>query len=297
MAITANRSQVALPRSPRDVEEDGVSPQTHPRVSVLMGMYNCAGTLAEAIESILGQTLVDWELVACDDGSTDGTWAVAKAFSSRAPGRIVLLRNQENVGLAATLNRCLAMSRGAFLARQDGDDLSEPVRFERQLSFLQANPKYAWVSSGMTVFRDGKDVGVRVGKPAPDARDLIRTSPYAHAPTMFRREALEAVGGYRALPYTRRTEDYDLWMRLHGLGFKGFNLQEPLYRVREDREAYSRKAFRFRLDEARTRIDGYRAMRTPLWAYGYVLRPILIGLLPLGVLRSYHEWRAGRARE
>lgn len=271
--------------------DPGTPAQSRPAVSVLMGMYNCADTLGEAIESILGQTLADWELVACDDGSTDGTWEVAQAYAARARGKLVLLKNASNLGLAASLNLCLEASLGTFIARQDGDDLSVPDRFQKQVSFLEQHPEYGWVSAGMTAFVEGRDVGSRFGKPVPTSADLIRSSCFAHAPTMFRRAVLEAVGGYRAKSYTRRTEDYDLWMRLFGAGLRGYNLQEPLYRVREDQRNYARKSFVNRIDEGITRFHGYRAMRAPPWAYAYVLRPIAIGMIPLSLLRYIHEWR------
>ena len=99
------------------------------KISVLMGIYNCEGTLREAIDSILNQTYENWELILCDDGSSDGTFAVAKEYQARFPDRIILLRNEENRGLNFTLNRCFKASSGEWIARQDGDDISLPGRF------------------------------------------------------------------------------------------------------------------------------------------------------------------------
>ena len=79
-----------------------------------MGIYNCADTLPQAIDSILAQTETDWELILCDDGSSDCTYAVAEEYARRDPERIVLLRNPKNLGLNATLNRCLKAARASL---------------------------------------------------------------------------------------------------------------------------------------------------------------------------------------
>ena len=94
-----------------------------------MGIYNCADTLAAAIDSILAQTYTDWELILCDDGSADRTYEVAEDYRSRYPEKIVLLKNERNMGLNYTLNRCLEQAKGAYIARMDGDDVSLPHRF------------------------------------------------------------------------------------------------------------------------------------------------------------------------
>ena len=101
-----------------------------------MGIYNCASTLEAAVRSIQAQTYTDWELIMCDDGSTDDTLAVARKLAEE-DGRIILLRNMMNRGLNYTLNKCLESATGEFIARQDGDDESVSTRFEKQVQFLQ----------------------------------------------------------------------------------------------------------------------------------------------------------------
>ena len=100
-------------------------------ISVIMGAYNCAHTLPEAIAAIQHQTVSDWEFIICDDGSSDETWQVASEFQ-RNDERIVLLRNEKNLGLNATLNKCLAAASGYYIARMDGDDICTPDRFEKE---------------------------------------------------------------------------------------------------------------------------------------------------------------------
>lgn len=87
----------------------------NPEISVIMGIYNCADTLSEAIESVLGQTMSEWELIMCDDGSSDATSEVAEFYIKKYPERMVLLKNKENRGLNYTLNRCLKWQQESIL--------------------------------------------------------------------------------------------------------------------------------------------------------------------------------------
>lgn len=122
------------------------------KISVIMGIYNCADTLADAIESILIQTIDNWELIMCDDGSRDNTYEIALAFAEQYPHKIFLLKNKENKGLNYTLNRCLNLAKGNYIARMDGDDLCSTDRFEKELQAFKAHPDLAVVSTAMEYF-------------------------------------------------------------------------------------------------------------------------------------------------
>lgn len=123
------------------------------------GIYNCAPTLPEAIDSILAQTFSNWQLILCDDGSADSTYAVAKSYQERFPDKIVLLQNERNMGLNHTLNRCLQKADGEYVARMDGDDVSLPTRLEKEATFLDEHPEYAIVSTPMIFFDESGDWG------------------------------------------------------------------------------------------------------------------------------------------
>ena len=129
------------------------------KVSIIMGIYNCATTLPEAIDSILAQTYSDWQLILCDDGSKDDTYVVAKAYQERWTNKIILLQNEENMGLNHTLNRCLRVATGEYVARMDGDDVSLPTRLEKEVAFLDAHPEYAIVSTPMIFFDENGNWG------------------------------------------------------------------------------------------------------------------------------------------
>lgn len=144
------------------------------KVSIIMGIYNCAATLPEAIDSILAQTFSDWQLVLCDDGSKDSTYTVAESYQEKFPNKIVLLQNERNMGLNHTLNRCLQIANGEYVARMDGDDISLPTRLEKEARFLDAHPEYAIVSTPMFFF-DETVIGDEA-MPLKSRRSLISSS-------------------------------------------------------------------------------------------------------------------------
>ena len=200
------------------------------RISILMGIYNCAPTLAEAIDSILEQTYSDWELILCDDGSQDNTYQIAKEYQALYPERIVLLQNEQNQGLNYTLNKCLSHAKGEYVARMDGDDISLPERLEKEIEFLDSNPEYAIVSTPMIFFDEHGDWGRSYAIQKPEKKDFIKHSPvFCHAPCMIRREAMENVGGYTVDKKMLRFEDVNLWYKLYGAGYRGYNLDAPYY--------------------------------------------------------------------
>lgn len=259
------------------------------KVSIIMGIYNCADTLSEALDSILAQTYQNWELILCDDGSEDGTLLIAMDYLKNFPDRIRLLQNHTNLGLNKTLNRCLEQATGEYIARMDGDDFSMPDRLEREVIFLDEHPEYAVVSCPMIYFDEHGDWGVGTAKEIPEPLDFVKGTPFCHAPCMVRAEAFQAANGYSLDPRTRRAEDYDLWFRLYELGYKGYNLQSPYYKMRDDESAYHRRKFKYCLNEAYVRATGFRRLKLPATSYVWVLRPIFVGLLPKCIYLKLHH--------
>jgi glycosyltransferase EpsE len=259
-----------------------------PRVSILMGVYNCANTLGEAIDSILCQTYSDWELIICDDGSADDTLQIVREYAARDP-RIVIAQNFRNLGLNHTLNHCLKLARGELCARMDGDDVSEPERLEKLVLALDSNPKFALVSSWVSFFDEGGKWGVGRSKPQPDSMDLATGTPFCHAACMIRTGVLRDLGGYGTDAWLRRSQDYHLWFRLYAAGHRGVNLQEVLYRVRDGRDAVGRRGFSVRLMEARIMWFGFRLLKFPLWQYFRILRPLVLGLIPGWLYAHLHK--------
>ena len=252
-----------------------------------MGIYNCASTLAESIESLLNQTYKDFELIMCDDGSIDETYLVAKRFSEQHDN-IILLQNERNRGLNYTLNRCAQVASGEYFARQDGDDVSLPERFEKEIEILEKFPDISLVSSAMIHFDESGDFKTKYNSEIPQRKDFVAGPPFCHAPCMIRKDAFNAVGGYSESDKLLRVEDYHLWFKLYAFGFTGYNIQEPLYKMRDDRNAFSRRTLKNRLNESYVRYIGYKMLNLPFWNYISVIRPILVGLLPLCIYKYFH---------
>jgi len=223
------------------------------KITVLMGVYNCAATLREALDSLLAQTFQEFKVIMCDDGSTDQTYQVAKEYADKYEN-FFLIRNEKNLKLAATLNRCLEYADTEYIARMDGDDLCDPTRFAKEISFLDTHPEYAVVSCPMIYFDENGEWrrGKAIEKPTRES--FREATPFCHAPMMMRTEVMLKVEGYTVAPKTERMEDYYLWYKVYKAGYAGYNLSECLYSMRDDKNALSR----------RTAADRIRGFRTDL---------------------------------
>lgn len=261
------------------------------RISVIMGIYNCASTLAEALDSLLAQTYQDFKVILCDDGSKDNTYEVARSYVERYPEIFILIRNEKNMGLNYTLNHCLKYADTDFVARMDGDDISLPNRFEKEVEFLDAHTEYAFVSAPMIYFDEKGEYRRGKGGFAPlSGEDFIKGSTFCHAPVMIRREAYEAVGGYTVSKYLLRMEDQHLWLKLYQKGFKGYNLSECLYMMRDDRNATARRDFVTRRNEMLHRLRICRTFHLPIWRYlESIVVPMAKWLAPTSLYDYLHR--------
>lgn len=216
-----------------------------PRISVLIGIYNCASTLVEALDSLYAQTYQGFQIILCDDGSSDDTYKVASDYASMH-NNIILIRNENNIKLAGTLNHCLQYANTEYVARMDGDDISLPMRFEKEIDFLDSHPEYALVSCPMIYFDENGDWMVGKAKEKPTVEDFNNGSLFCHAPMMMRTKILKEIGGYTDEPWTVRIEDYYLWYKIYKANYRGYNLQEPLYKMRDGRDAFNRRTAKVR---------------------------------------------------
>jgi GT2 family glycosyltransferase len=186
------------------------------RVSVLLPVYNGAAFLRTAIDSILAQTFADFELLVVDDGSTDGSADVAASY---ADGRVRVLRQGVNRGLAEALNRGLEEARAPLVARQDADDVSHRERLAHQVGFLEKNAEIALVGTqAWEIDAHGRRRG-GVDKPqqAPGITwTMMFDNAFVHTSVMFRRDVVRGLGGYD--PTFVHCQDYDLWERLLRVG-------------------------------------------------------------------------------
>ena len=250
------------------------------KISIIMGIRNGGARFIEAVKSIEAQTYTDWEFVICDDGSTDDTYDKLLQYAHDKPN-YKIIRNEKNLGLAATLNHCLEYCTGQYIARMDDDDFSYPDRFEKQIGYLELHPEISFISSSADIYDGKKITGQRILLPNPSKKDLVYGSHFIHPATMFRAEALRAVGGYRVCKATMRGQDYDLFMRLYGAGYQGANITDPLFRYTEDRANFKRRTFKARIGEMKIRIHGYKAMKVMHWAFPFVLKPMVAWVITL----------------
>ena len=254
-----------------------------------MSAYNCAPYIAEAIDSIINQTFKDWELIICDDGSDDGTWDVIQRYQVKYLERIVALRNEENRKQAFSRNRCIKKARGKYIAIMDADDKCDLTRLEKQVVFLENNQDIAFVGTGMTFFDQNGTWATKLRTPFPRKEQYVPHAPFCLASCMFRKEKLEAVGGYNEKPIYQRGEDYELVVSLMEKGFRGANINDVLYFCREDNEVYNKRRINQRLKEARKIADVVRRLRLPVKYYIFVLRPLILGLLPGKIYLKIHR--------
>jgi glycosyltransferase involved in cell wall biosynthesis len=188
--------------------------QKLPKVSVIMATYNASAFLEDSIESILDQTLKDFEFIIVDDCSTDLSWDILSRYQA-LDRRIVLLKNQENCGPAASRNRALEFAQGDYIAVLDSDDIALKHRLEKQLLYMESHSDVGMISSGVEyIDKNGQSMGIFL---PPKSSLLLRwkliySNPVRHSTAFWRRQSVnDLVGVYDSVSYA---EDYDFFVRI-----------------------------------------------------------------------------------
>lgn len=258
----------------------------NPVISVLMGVYCQASETAlleRSISSILAQSMPDFELLICDDGSTPETVELLNCLAE-TDSRIRLIRRENLFSLPAKLNACLQKAKGSYIARMDDDDYAYPLRFEKQLAYLNNHREISFVGCCARLLRGGVLAGTRTFPEFPAIRDFYMTQPYLHPTLVFHREVLERVGGYSEDPHCILCEDYDLLLRLYAAGFRGANLQEQLFCYTIPDTAKGGRTMAHRWNETVTRWRRFRTLGLLPGAFPWVVKPLAVGLLPEKIL-------------
>ena len=209
-----------------------------PKLSVILPTYNAAEHLDKAINSILGQTFTDFELIIINDGSTDGTQELLRSYFDP---RIQVI-NQANLGLPKALNEGIKASRGIYLARQDADDISLSERFEKQVSFLDEHPSYGLVGSWSQIMTPTGPTSRQHLHPTSNGQiqvQLLMNNQFVHSSVMMRASCLNITGPYSEDPEHFPPEDYDLWLKF-AKNFRVANLPEALLHYMEIPTSISR---------------------------------------------------------
>lgn len=200
-----------------------------PKISVVMPVYNGEKFLRETMDSIFNQTFGDFEFIIINDASKDSTEEIIKSYED---DRIVYLKNEQNLGVAGSLNRGLETAKGEYIARIDADDIALPSRFEKQADFMDNHPDVGVCGSTVRIFEeDGAERNFVYSETDKSIRvDMLFNSAFAHPSVMIRRALLEKYGIFYNLEY-EKAEDYRMWYDILKVS-KGHNLQEPLLRYR-----------------------------------------------------------------
>ncbi|GAB4110692.1 MAG: glycosyltransferase [Roseiflexaceae bacterium] len=234
-----------------------------PRASILLPCYNAAATLSACIDSIEAQQFSDVEVLAIDDGSTDATLPILRAWAARDAR--VRLFYPGRVGLVAALNLGLAEAHSDLIIRMDADDLMLPTRVGEQVLFAEANPGLGLVACQVELFPNELVQGGyreylrwqnRCLTPAQIAAEIYVESPFAHPSVLLRRGVVQRLGGYADGPFP---EDYELWLRMHHAGIAMQKIPQVLLRWRERDDRTSRVDRRY----ARSAFDQLRLRFLP----------------------------------
>ena len=204
------------------------------KVSVIMGVYKERPEyLRLAIDSILIQTYEDFEfIIVLDDPHNTELLTILEGYE-RKDNRVVLILNEQNIGLALSLNKAIEYSRGIYLARMDADDISFPNRFAMQVEYLDNHPDIAVVGTNKIIIDEtGKEIskGATIPTSNVEIKAIMRYSNImVHPSIMMRSDIIKEMGGYRAFP---ATQDYDLWSRLLDKDYRISNIDEYLIKYR-----------------------------------------------------------------
>ncbi len=255
-------------------------------ISVVMSVYNAEKYLKEAIESILNQTFQDFEFIIVNDCSTDRSGVILNDYEKRYSS-ITLINNQENIGLTKNLNSAIALSKGEYIARMDADDISEINRFERQIEYLRVHEDIDILGAFSNDINESGEV-FRTRTTPVKHKDIIKMlpklCPISHPTVMFKKSSLEKIGFYNEK--YRTSQDLEMWYRAAGAGLKFGNVPEYLFKYRMDSDFLARKTFKFRWNDYKLRLEGFKHIQLPWYKYGYALIPIVLGVLPGSVYNS-----------
>ena len=246
--------------------------QGAPLVSVIMPSYRSEPFLAQAVESVLAQTITDWELFILDDQSPDGAWEIAQSYARRDP-RIRCIRNEENLGVAETRNRGIEAARGEWIAFLDSDDIWHNEKLEKQLNAAERTGAELMYTA-YAIFQDDDPCRVEYAVPQRvDYNALLLENVIGCSTAMVHRSALRNYRFRNDLYH----EDYALWLELLRSGVKAAGCPEILveWRVTKNSRSYDK------INAAKNRWAIYRkAEKLPLWKSAfafavYALRGIM----------------------
>lgn len=260
-----------------------------PKVSIIMGAYNCAHIIRKAVNSILSQDYRDWELIICNDGSKDMTVNILHELEVEDE-RIKVISNDRNRGLAYSLNHCLQEVNGEYVARMDADDIILPDRLALQVQFLDSHKDYDVVGGGIILYDESGERQTILNPEYPDVKIMRLRVPFFHPTIMMRKSAYDKLGGYLDLPRTRRGQDLDLWFRFFAAGMKGYNLQQPVIKYHDDQKDQLKKnSIKLSWNLTKTRVKGFKINHFPFYYYPFAFAHLAIAAMPNWLSFKIHK--------
>ncbi len=246
------------------------------KISVVLSAYNGENHIQEAIQSILNQTLQNFELIIIDDGSTDETLHQIETFKDDR----IILKSIYHVGLTKALNQGLCLARGDYIARMDADDIALPNRFEKQVSYLDQHSRVVCVGTAYEVLlANGNRIKPRVPILTSSykiKKALPKFNPFMHGSMMIRREGLERIGFYNEK--FRLSQDYDLWFRM-AQEYEMANLNEVLMIRREGKQTFLKEK-RQNWFAIQARLKAIQEGNSSSWNLIYMIRPFFVMVTP-----------------
>lgn len=241
-----------------------------PLVSVVMSAFNADSYINRSIESILLQTLKNFELIVVNNASSDKTLSIIRSYA-RKDKRIRIINNKQSLKFSHSLNIGVSFAKADLIARMDADDASDPKRLEAQYLFLKKHPKVAIVGTNIIVVDTN---GVKIWQRRYPAESkaikgiMLRYAPFAHPTVMFRKKVFEEFGGYN--PKMRLCEDIDFWFRI-GTKYDFGNISINLLRYTLSKTSSTHYNLR------RQELASFQVKLKAIFEYGY--RPSLYDII------------------
>ncbi len=256
-------------------------------VSVLMAEYNTNPKhFKESIQSILDQTHKYFELIIVDDCGKNNVSEFVKQFKDE---RIVVIKNEKNLGLAQSLNKGLKKAKYDYVIRMDTDDICLKDRFEKQIKFALLHPEYSIIGGKHLIFDENgiyPKKHIKYGE--VNKKDFLFNTPFSHPTLMLKKEDILKAGGY---PDFKRGQDYAMEMNVYINGYKGYAMKDIVVHYRQDNDAYKKKNYKSRILEYKIRKKYFKKLGLPWYRVFYEIKPLIVGLIPKRMLKKYHESR------
>lgn len=262
------------------------------KVSVIMSEYNTnIKLLKNSIESILNQTYKNFEFIIIDDCGINDVQKIVKKYKDK---RIIVHKNKENKGLVYSLNKAIELSTGDYIARMDTDDYSYPDRLAKQVKFLENNQEYDIIGSRVDYY-DGIEIWGESSFSGNICKgNFINGSPLTHPSVMYKKEAIERVGGY--LNY-KRCEDYATWIEMFCRGSKMYILNEKLLRYHLSIDDYKKRSLKTRKGFFDLINSQYMKLNpTKLQILKLKIKTFIAGVMPYRLMFNYHKIKNKKGR-